>query len=272
MVRTIAIFVVVLQASWANAQPRTQLYPVDPVEHERGTTPRVVGSGADDVESMEQNRAHFDREHGARAETTMTRPVSGSRETAWREASTGARPRPAWTSTESQTPAFVGSNSQPSPSRTGRRGRRVVTAAYQQPPDRAVGGARTQPLGRGFGAPGFAPGDDRVPADMAPSLGDAPLGIAPLAAERSAPFESGAVRPLDAVGMPGTCVCAPTLAAPGGPYAGGDPGTVPPELYSRLPRFEAVPGTYVVGRGILGQPKLYVQGQPILNTLRFLTP
>ncbi len=33
----------------------------------------------------------------------------------------------------------------------------------------------------------------------------------------------------------------------------------------------SVPRTYYLGRGILGQPKLYVPGQPLRNALRFLT-
>lgn len=34
----------------------------------------------------------------------------------------------------------------------------------------------------------------------------------------------------------------------------------------------AVPRSYQVGRGILGQAKIYVPGQPIRNALRYLTP
>jgi len=34
----------------------------------------------------------------------------------------------------------------------------------------------------------------------------------------------------------------------------------------------APPGGYVVGRGLIGQPKLYLPGQPIRNFLRYLTP
>jgi hypothetical protein len=34
----------------------------------------------------------------------------------------------------------------------------------------------------------------------------------------------------------------------------------------------AMPRSYQVGRGILGQPKVYVPGQPIRNALRYLTP
>jgi hypothetical protein len=33
-----------------------------------------------------------------------------------------------------------------------------------------------------------------------------------------------------------------------------------------------MPETFYVGRGILGQPKIYVPNQPIRNTLRYLSP
>jgi hypothetical protein len=32
-----------------------------------------------------------------------------------------------------------------------------------------------------------------------------------------------------------------------------------------------VPEGYVVGRGLIGQPKLYKPGQPVRNFLRFIT-
>ena len=34
----------------------------------------------------------------------------------------------------------------------------------------------------------------------------------------------------------------------------------------------AVPSGYQYGRGLIGQPKLYVPGQPVRNMLRFITP
>jgi hypothetical protein len=33
-----------------------------------------------------------------------------------------------------------------------------------------------------------------------------------------------------------------------------------------------MPSTYTVGRGIIGQPTVYVAGQPIRNFLRYLSP
>jgi len=44
---------------------------------------------------------------------------------------------------------------------------------------------------------------------------------------------------------------------------------LPPVVPSSAPR--ALPQGYVVGSGLLGQPKLYKPGQPIRNFLRFLT-
>jgi hypothetical protein len=35
---------------------------------------------------------------------------------------------------------------------------------------------------------------------------------------------------------------------------------------------EPLPPNYEVGRGLLGQPKLYVPGQPVRNFLRYLSP
>ena len=38
------------------------------------------------------------------------------------------------------------------------------------------------------------------------------------------------------------------------------------------PHVVAHPRPYYVGRGLIGQPKLYVGGQPLRNVLRFITP
>ncbi len=42
--------------------------------------------------------------------------------------------------------------------------------------------------------------------------------------------------------------------------------------YRPLVPLVAMPRTYRVGRGILGQPKLYVPGQIVRNAIRYLTP
>jgi hypothetical protein len=42
--------------------------------------------------------------------------------------------------------------------------------------------------------------------------------------------------------------------------------------YRSLVTVTAMPPAYEVGRGILGQPKLYVPRQPVRNFVRWLTP
>lgn len=42
--------------------------------------------------------------------------------------------------------------------------------------------------------------------------------------------------------------------------------------YKPLVAVAAMPPSYEIGRGILGQPKLYVPGQPVRNFVRWLTP
>jgi hypothetical protein len=51
--------------------------------------------------------------------------------------------------------------------------------------------------------------------------------------------------------------------------------TTPPQAtcaYRPLVAVTAMPPAYEVGRGILGQPKLYVPQQPVRNFFRWLTP
>jgi hypothetical protein len=43
-------------------------------------------------------------------------------------------------------------------------------------------------------------------------------------------------------------------------------------VYRPILPLAPVPSHYYLGRGILGQPKLYVPGQPIQNLLRYLSP
>jgi hypothetical protein len=71
----------------------------------------------------------------------------------------------------------------------------------------------------------------------------------------------------------------PYLPPTGAPLA----TTVPPVIevpscpqptcaYRPLVAVTAMPPAYEVGRGILGQPKLYVPRQPVRNFVRWLTP
>ena len=45
----------------------------------------------------------------------------------------------------------------------------------------------------------------------------------------------------------------------------------PTPIYQTVVPLRPAPPNYIIGRGIIGQPKLYVPGQPILNALRWLT-
>ncbi len=49
------------------------------------------------------------------------------------------------------------------------------------------------------------------------------------------------------------------------------PNAAPLGVQVATPVVNSTPGV-VVGRGILGQPKAYVPGQPLRNALRFVTP
>ena len=51
-------------------------------------------------------------------------------------------------------------------------------------------------------------------------------------------------------------------------YAGGSWTSYRPVLVQAPVRAK----TWVVGRGVLGQPKVYVTGQPLRNVVRFLSP
>jgi len=50
------------------------------------------------------------------------------------------------------------------------------------------------------------------------------------------------------------------------------PGSLFRPGYALRPTSSAMPSGYQYGRGIIGQPKLYVPGQPVRNLLRFITP
>jgi hypothetical protein len=43
-------------------------------------------------------------------------------------------------------------------------------------------------------------------------------------------------------------------------------------VYQPLVPIVSQPASYYVGRGVIGQPKMYVPGQPIRNFLRYLSP
>jgi hypothetical protein len=49
-------------------------------------------------------------------------------------------------------------------------------------------------------------------------------------------------------------------------------GTAPTIVYRPVTAVVPVQTSYYVGSGLIGQPKVYVTGQPVRNTLRFLSP
>ena len=49
------------------------------------------------------------------------------------------------------------------------------------------------------------------------------------------------------------------------------PGYAPTTVYRPLVPMMPVPQQYYFGRGIIGQPKIYVPGQPIRNFVRYLS-
>lgn len=56
-------------------------------------------------------------------------------------------------------------------------------------------------------------------------------------------------------------------------YAAPSPYAVAPRVgYRPLLPIARPPASYYVGRGLLGQPKVYVPGQPLRNALRYLSP
>jgi hypothetical protein len=60
--------------------------------------------------------------------------------------------------------------------------------------------------------------------------------------------------------------CPPAVTSPGADYGQPQATTYRP-VWPVVP----MPPKYIIGRGILGQPKLYVPGQPVRNILRYLT-
>lgn len=114
-----------------------------------------------------------------------------------------------------------------------------------------------------------------VPATPQPTfLGEYPYQAVPTPIRPPLPSESF-VRPLEQ-GAPGVTFNRSTTFAAPNPYAvpavdtGG--GTLTPTTYQPIATSGPVPRDYYLGKGVFGQPKVYVQGQPIRNGLRFVFP
>ena len=69
-----------------------------------------------------------------------------------------------------------------------------------------------------------------------------------------------------------SCGCSPATYQRYRSVGGATVGYRPYSPYRPLMPVLSMPPNYFVGRGILGQPKVYVPGQPVRNVLRYLTP
>lgn len=76
--------------------------------------------------------------------------------------------------------------------------------------------------------------------------------------------------PPDAVAAP-DCVCPPMRAVARPPIVVA-PAPSPAVAFRPLLPVAPIEPEYVAGRGILGQPKLYVPRQPVRNFIRYLSP
>ena len=96
------------------------------------------------------------------------------------------------------------------------------------------------------------------PAEWNPiTLQPAPVTVSPY-------YHPSTTDPVPGTGR--TTACQP--CAPAGGFNYGNPRT---SGYRPLWPVVTMPPNYYFGRGILGQPKVYVPGQPIRNVLRYLT-
>jgi hypothetical protein len=100
-------------------------------------------------------------------------------------------------------------------------------------------------------------------AEAQPPVQGTPTTLQPLNHDTSPFYGSKAVL---APCREATTACQPVTPSPGSDYQ-------QPIVSSYRPVWPVVPmpPKYIIGRGILGQPKLYVPGQPVRNILRYLT-
>ncbi len=77
-----------------------------------------------------------------------------------------------------------------------------------------------------------------------------------------------------AVYMPADASVPPSLAGPAccPPAVSAAPVVAAPAAYRPLMALRPLPPNYAVGRGILGQPKVFVPGQPVRNFVRYISP
>jgi hypothetical protein len=102
-----------------------------------------------------------------------------------------------------------------------------------------------------------------APADVAPTLATAPTNIGYTQAVQPA------VATMPVATMPVATVPVASVPVTATPIV---VGTAPSYVYRPVVTPTAVLPSYYMGNGLLGQPKLYVSGQPVRNALRYLSP
>lgn len=102
-------------------------------------------------------------------------------------------------------------------------------------------------------------------AQYAPSTSLPPTSLPPASLPPSLrPNDNIAPQP-NSSGPP--CVCAP-VGQPTYSYLAPQPTYA----YRQSIPVSQLPGNYYFGRGLIGQPKVYVPGQPVRNAVRFISP
>ncbi len=81
----------------------------------------------------------------------------------------------------------------------------------------------------------------------------------------SLPVAEGTMQPMLGPPSVGPPTCCPPMVGPA-------PVVAAPVGYRPIVALRPLPPAYAVGRGIVGQPKVYVPGQPLRNFVRYLSP
>lgn len=99
-------------------------------------------------------------------------------------------------------------------------------------------------------------------ASLPPTLRPEDDGIAPRVVGSAPPPTTGSI---PNGGIP--CMCVP-MGQPTYSYFAPQPTYV----YRQSLPVSQLPGNYYFGRGLIGQPKVYVPGQPVRNAIRYISP
>ncbi len=103
-------------------------------------------------------------------------------------------------------------------------------------------------------------------ADIAPSLLSPPTPTGNTYYQSTATPPRSKMQPINGPG----CVPPAYINASPAPYP--QLVAVPTVTYRPVMALRPMPGSYEIGRGLLGQPKLYVPNQPVRNFLRYVSP